>query len=423
MAVPSLSPLEVKDYTWRQAPEPGLWERRACGIENLDGLEIPNKKGHNDFYVSVTTQFHQKELTLSQIIRSFKKIWCQTRFQYPQVACAPVWRDGQLYLTHRAPADKEEAMKWVDRTVSVELSQRSAADVELDIEQKRRDSGNAAQPAGAITIHVLAHLPTINDYVANAKVVFLFHMNHIFFDGTGAYTLIGIVLEDLAADLSVTSEEMEVPEYLPLVKSIENLTPAFIEILNPEQSLSGPMYDAALAKALTETIASQASWGLKTNGSGDGIARNDFYTLSAMETQNIRVAAKKAGFNITHLAHAATFLVMLKLNPPTKSETASGNIDPFIGSYFALNDRRWIDKKFLDPRGRYLANCHGHGNIQVNDIRRFCLTADSTEEEICRCLATLAATIKSCYDEYIHRPCRVSAGLAFMEMLAGIVAS
>jgi hypothetical protein len=418
MALPRFTALDANTYKWRPASEPGAWERRACGIENLDGLEITNKKGHNDFCIAVTSQIHEPNLKLDQLVTAFKQVWRRTLFHHPQVACAPVWKDGQLFLTYQPPADEEEVAKWIEQTVNCEVKGKTAVEAQMHLEEERRRARGSAVPSRPVSIHIIPPVSTQNDTISYSDLTFLFHLNHIFLDGSGAYSLIGLVLQDLALELSSSRGS---PQQFKWEESIHRLPPAFINIIRPDQHTSGPPYDAALHQALADTMASQSSWGLKPTGTSSGAARNDFYIISAVHTDRIKSAARRAGFNIAHLAHAAVFLVGLRSNPPGKP--AESNARSFIASYFALDDRQFIDDKFQTHQKQYLPNCHGHGNILVDGIQEYVLGPLATPEEVCRKLVAIAKQLKHGYDACAQRPSRVTAGLALMEMLAGMIAA
>lgn len=418
MALPSFTPLDAQLYKWRPASEPLVWERRACGIENLDGLEIPNKKGHNDFFIAVTSHFNEPNLKLDQIVTALKQVWRRTLFHHPQVACSPVWKDGQLFLTYKPPADEEQVAKWIDHTVHCEIRGAIPVEVQQELEERRRRAGGSNLPSRPVSIHVIPPVSTQNDIISHSDLTFLFHLNHIFLDGSGAYSLIGLVLQDLALQVSTARGS---PQQFNWEESVHRLPPAFISIIRSDQHLSGPSYDTALHQALADTMASQSSWGLKPSGTSSGAARNDFHVISAAHTDRIKSAARRAGINIAHLTHAAVFLVGLRSNPPRKP--TESNARSLIASYFALDDRQYIDDKFQTHWKHYIPNCHGHGNIRVNDIHKYVLDPQAAPEEVCAKLIAIAKHLKHGYDACAQRPSRVTAGLALMEILAGMIAA
>jgi hypothetical protein len=411
----SFMPLDPSAYKWNKTTEGGTRERRACGIENLDGLEVPNKKGHNDFHIAVTSHFHDQNVNLDRLTQAVKQVWRRIRFYHPQIACAPAWKGGHLFLMYQHPGNDDEVMRWVDRTVYVELNGKGVLEVQQGLEKKRRAAGDLLESSNPASIHIIPPPLTSKDETSNVDVTFLFHLNHIFLDGSGAYTLIGLVLQDLALELSIPNRK---PTAFNWETSVEYLPPAFIEILTPDQNLSGPSFDKALQTAISDTVASQTSWGLKPSGTASGGAQNEFLVLSTAETDSIKSTAREMGFNITHLAHAAVFLVGLKANPPEE-----GSVRSSIASYFALDDRQHIDEKQSQHKRQYLPNCHGHGNIKVDNIQEYVLGQRATPAEIRRKLIAMTTEIKGGYDSCARRPCRVSAGLAFMEMLAGMLAA
>ena len=415
MALPPFAPLDVSSYKWHQTSQPGTWERRACGIENLDGLEVPNKKGHNDFHITVTSHFHDQSLTLDKLTGAIKHVWRRIRFYHPQIACAPLWRGGQLFLTYRGPENDDEVIRWVDQTVNIELSGKGALELQRGLEEKRRAAGSSIQSSDPASIYIIPSTSMAAGKTSSTDVTFLFHLNHIFLDGSGAYTLIGLVLQDLASELCSPAGR---PTPFKWENSVQYLPPPFIEVISPNQHLSGPSFESALQTALADTMASQSSWGLKPTGVVNGVARNEFLVLSTIETDRVKSAARKAGLNITHLAHAAVFLVGLEANPPTEGSQRSN-----IASYFALDDRQYINEKLSQHRRQYLPNCHGHGNIKLDNIQEYILGPRATPGDIRRKLIAVATKIKDGYDSCARRPCRVSAGLAFMEMLAGMLAA
>ncbi len=248
MEIPPLPPINLDEYRWKQSEtEPGLWQRRACGAEAIVGIESHNKRGENDLFTSATVQLSNGNLTLKQVQQAAQRAWLVLRSKHPQIACS-VAHDGQVkcLVQYRAPKDDKEAQGWAERTVIAKASKRGHLDVR-DVYIKDL-LANGPKSADATTIHIAASVPELESPLQDAEVSFVFHSNHLYYDGIGLREMIGAFFRDLAIELG---RDSSVPaEKVNWEKSVQNLTPACAELLGSGQEISGPSFDDALKDQL-----------------------------------------------------------------------------------------------------------------------------------------------------------------------------
>ena len=138
------------------------------------------------------------------------------------------------------------------------------------------------------------------------------------------------------------------------------------------------------------------------------------HTFTFEDSQRIIEAAEQRGLNVNHLTHAALFLALLRIHPPSSSESR-------IASHIAVDDRRILQGRFAPGQEPFFGNCHGHGSIRVDEIQQYTLPSSAGNKAIYSKLEDLARKLKAEYTKTIKEHCRVSAGVAFMETLAKLV--
>lgn len=102
-----MSSNKPEKYKWKQSDtDATLWQRRACGVEAVIGIEASNEPGHSDVFLSATVQLHSSSHTLSDVTEAARRAWLKLRFNYPQIACLSGY-DGEpnCSIQYRAPQD------------------------------------------------------------------------------------------------------------------------------------------------------------------------------------------------------------------------------------------------------------------------------------------------------------------------------
>lgn len=246
--MPPIPAINPDEYRWaRSETDPDLWQRRACGTEAIVGVEASNMHGENDMFYSATIEFHNTKYTLGDVEIAAPRAWQLLRLEHPEIACSTGY-DGQVkcLLQYRAPRNDQEAQQWADRTVLVEASDRAPSAIRDDIMAARKMDG--AGNADAATMYIAASVVDKSATIGSESVHFLFHTNHLYFDGIGLRQMACAFFRGLAAQLC---KNLASPfERLPWHQSSENLPPPIVELLNADQHISGPSFDDALQDLL-----------------------------------------------------------------------------------------------------------------------------------------------------------------------------
>jgi len=245
---PQLPTIDLDEYRWKQPEsQPGLWQRRACGAEAIVGVESRNKRGENDLFVSATVQLKDGKHSLKGVQQAAQRAWLVLRCQQPQIACS-VAHDGQIkcLIQYRAPKDNQEAQEWAERTIVAEASERSPLDVRDAHVKSLLTSG--PKSADATTIDISASVTDLDSLVGDAEISFVFHSNHIYYDGIGLREMIGAFFRGLA--IALGRDNLTSPAKIDWEKSAQNLNPAYAELLRSDQQISGPSFDDALKDQL-----------------------------------------------------------------------------------------------------------------------------------------------------------------------------
>ena len=196
-------------------------------------------------YITVDATLTRHDLTLQKLTEAAKEVWQQSRFEHPEIACKPVWEDTQCMLEYLVP-NPRELDDWIERSLHVEASARKPDDIYTEIGQRGSDD--------AVQVYVVAPSSTKTSSTVT-DLYFVFHLNHLFFDGTGAHLTVGHFLKKLARKLGRQSEQAA--DAFRWNESVKNLSPAFLAFLPESQRTSGPEFEAAAGRAFQQLMASQ----------------------------------------------------------------------------------------------------------------------------------------------------------------------
>lgn len=250
--LPPFPPIDLNSYKWNQAEgDPSLWQRRACGVEALVGIEKNMAKGEYDLFYALTAELHDKKHTLGHVKTAARAAWRLLRYQQPQIACTAA-SDHQIkaLLQYRVPKDDDEVMAWTERTVLVEASDRTPMEIRNANEEERKQKNLGASESA--TIYLAASVKDETTPLDATELRVLFRVNHVFFDGIGFRCMIACFFRGLAQQLSNNVAESNAS--LDWSTSAANLTPSYVNLLVPEQHISGPEYDSSLQQQAGELM-------------------------------------------------------------------------------------------------------------------------------------------------------------------------
>ena len=169
------------------------------------------------------------------------------RYDQPQIACSTT-HDGQVkcLVQYKVPKDDDDAQAWANKTILVEASDRSPLDVRDASVKTLLEHG--PRSAEATTIYIIASVPDLNAPIGDAELRFVFHSNHLYYDGIGLREMIGMFFRGLAVELG--KDPSTKPAAVDWAKSVDNLLPASALLMRADQEISGSSYEAALNEQL-----------------------------------------------------------------------------------------------------------------------------------------------------------------------------
>lgn len=247
---PPLPPLVPEDYQWKQSPaDPSVWRRRAIGTENVVGLQPSNKSGEYDLFLSCTAQLHSDGPTVTGLEQAIQKACLHIRSQHPEIAHTVLWDEaGSTWIQAHVTNDQAQLDAWARSVVIVETSNRSAADICNAIEEQRQM--NSPVDAKSVTIYVVAPVESRESALVDTTVQFLFHVNHLYFDGMSIRRLAGDFFHTLGTQLLAGSND----ENPALNSGPENLSPPVLDVLDRGQEISGSLFETHRAKYMETTM-------------------------------------------------------------------------------------------------------------------------------------------------------------------------
>lgn len=234
--LPGLPALTPKYFQWQQSPtDPGVWRRRAIGIEAVVGPRAKMERGDNDMYLMSSVRFHHQGLDLAELRQAVAAACIQMQHEHPVISHTTDWDEtGFPWIQHRGFKDKSEIEAWAAGIIKVEASGRQASELR-DENEKRRVTNNEGS-ARAFTAHLAAPVNSMTDPLGTEPVQFLFHANHIHFDGMGLRQFVGDLLRVLA---KVISHETSASPTDPT----PSLPPLILDCLGSNQQTSGMTFE------------------------------------------------------------------------------------------------------------------------------------------------------------------------------------
>ncbi|KAL8931766.1 MAG: hypothetical protein Q9216_007079 [Gyalolechia sp. 2 TL-2023] len=418
--IPPIAPIDPDSYKWKQLDtDPLVWQRRACGAEAIVGIQENMAKGEYDLFYATTVELHTKQHSLQDLKLAARAAWRLLRYQEPQIAGTAA-SDGQLkaLLQYRVPETEEEVNNWLERTILVEASDRSPMAIrDSQEEERKRENLGASESA---TIYLAASVPDETTPLADTELRFLFRINHLFFDGIGFRCMIASFFRGLAAELAKGSSTAG--DALDWKKSADHLRPAYINLLVPEQQVSGPEYDKSLQEQLGGLMRGLNNWGIEPKSYvGNGPSKTLWRTFTLDQSQQIVRAVKQRlgpGYTITHLGQSALLLALLKIHPPGP-EVGS---DQIYECSSPVNARRFIQEPYQSYREPYFPLCQANGFVIFEDIKSFAQEGERQDDKTKELLTRASKASKDGYAAILNRPHSLAVGTSIMEMITGLIA-
>ncbi|RFU73555.1 15-o-acetyltransferase [Trichoderma arundinaceum] len=427
--VRGMPPIKLDEYRWRSTPnDPTLRVRRACATEAMFGIEASNRRGENDFFIAVTIHFQassvaSRVLTLRDLERMTQSSLVQLRASQPQVAVNLSWdRQGKCMLQYRAPVDLNEACQWAASIVTAEASPCRLMDMRDHVEEKKRASGITARN-DAITIYISAPVSGLHSTLENSKLHYLFRFNHCLFDGIAAREIVRMFFQNLVSD--IYSDTLTTNRDIHWEQTISNLPPAFVELMDSEQDLSGSKFDrtvhdhmtlmkkkVAFHQCLLEYIEI-----FHIKRLSPARPQTEFYTFAETDSQSILSGIRtrlQPGHSITHLATGAVLLAL------TKGDIARNAT--IFSSISVIDGRRYLKEGYKQGEKLYIASCQTPAILVFENIDKLSISDISSKDEVRQKLKKATELAKECFASNLATPCKLSMSVPVMEFGAVLAA-
>ncbi|KAL8932764.1 MAG: hypothetical protein Q9211_006135 [Gyalolechia sp. 1 TL-2023] len=418
--LPPIPPLDPDSYKWKQLEtDPLIWQRRACGAEAGVAIEEKLAQGDYDLFYATTAELHVKDRSLRDVELAARAAWRLLRYQEPQIAGTAA-SDGQLMalLQYRVPESEEEVDNWLKRTILVEASDRSPTAIRDAREEKRKKNNLGASKSA--TIYLAASVPDEAAPVGDTELRFLFHVSHLFFDGMGLRCIIASFFRGLAAELAKGSSSAA--DALDWKKSADNLLPAYINLMVPEQHVSGPEFDQSLQEHLGGLMRAMNNWSIEPKSYiADGPSKTLWRTFTLEQSQQILQAVKQRlgpGHTITHLAQSAILLALLKMAPPGPDVGS----DQIYQCSTPVNARRFLQEPYQSYQKPYFPICHANGFVTFENIKSFAQEGQREDGKTKELLKRASTISKDGLAAILNRPHIVAISTSIMEMVTALVA-
>ena len=149
----------------------------------------------------------------------------------------------QSQVTH----DQAQLNTWAWSTMAVETSNHSAEDI-CNVVGKQCWVESPVE-AKSVATFMAASIDSIESVLGNTTVQFLFHVNHLYFDGISIDLLVGDFVHTLGAQLSARDNDRS----STVNSGPDNLSPPVLDILHPGWEVSGSQFEMYLATFMEST--------------------------------------------------------------------------------------------------------------------------------------------------------------------------
>lgn len=384
--IPQIDP---SSYTWFLHPIiPGLLLRQGLGPETKWSKQTPESR---QMHVTGVITFKIDNLSQSTFFQAAKKAWLRLRFLHPEIvqkSSGEYNEDGSVVMQCEIPQDERVAEDWLLRTFStgIDLIVKGDAEAMAAVEQEMRKQSVHTNPI-AVRLHVLSENPIVTPEdcqqrrasgdSSKYRAAFCFRADHGLTDGMGAYMIAGKYLKLLAEILGSKQEDKKID----WTKAIDRVPKPWVQMLNKQQKLKGPDFEAAVIENTEIVMASRKStWGLDIYPTSTYYPRSAHHSFSPIQSSSIlRSIKEKIGpaYSITHLGHAAMIMTLLRLKHPQSRPINQ----PDLVSPLFINGRRYLDPLQLNASD-HIPLCRAISGIEFRDVGRYILSPNANQGEI-----------------------------------------
>lgn len=240
--MPPIPPLVPAEFNWQtSSTDSTIRQRHSAGAETIVGLEKSNAAGANDLYLISSVQFADSALTLSKLKGKVERALVKHRFEHPEIGQTAAWEEGQLstLIQYKPLKSNEEALAWAQAIVHVRAGKENGLEIRTEHEIKRFQEQSG--PAKSVIIDIVAPVDGLDTPLGSTSVEFVFHTNHLYFDGISKRIFVG----DFFRYLAETTDEL--PE-LKWGEEVKNLGAPVLSLLKEGTPTTGPEFDATLGQ-------------------------------------------------------------------------------------------------------------------------------------------------------------------------------
>jgi hypothetical protein len=240
--MPPIPPLVPAQFDWQtSSTDSTIRQRRATGAESIVGLEKSNAAGANDLYLISSVQFADSNLTLSKLQGKIERALVKHRYEHPEIGQTGVWEEGQIsaLIQYKPLKSNAEALTWAQGIVHVRAGKENGLEIRTEHEIKRFQEKSG--PAKAVVVDIVAPVDGLDTPLGSTSVEFVFHTNHLYFDGISKRIFVG----DFFRYLAEATDEL--PEFA-WGEEVKNLGAPVLSLLKDGTPTSGPEFDGAFGQ-------------------------------------------------------------------------------------------------------------------------------------------------------------------------------
>ena len=412
--------IDIPKYQW-QPQTPDIYHRPFLGRESHWYNTQPENR---ELFLGIHIKLNLP-IALDEIVKAAGQGWLRLRIQHPELGLKTSPEiDGRGCMVCPLLYSSVSASQWLKRTLSRRFGQ-DAYDFEFAVSPEGQNGYRKEHARGSATLLLYAQTsPEEDDQVRDISL--LFRIDHTYTDGIGLRILANAFLNLLSRELD------EGPTGLPPWHfAARNLSPPWIEMMNEDQRTDD--FDQTIIKEEIELLQDHHQDNdigilLLPNEAGDYIPAYLFHPLTHHESITLLQTVKQKlgpSYTITHLAHAAFILAILRSNPPTDptpdktfndNDTIVPTHTPFI-SPLLTNARRYLDPE--NPQTKdYTPICQATGLIVFPDYQDLLIRDEISKEEKMTILLKACKASHASYQRIRERKSMLTESLVREELMA-----
>ncbi|KAK1984491.1 15-O-acetyltransferase Tri3 [Colletotrichum cereale] len=349
LALPSTS-LQAHDYRWRQAnatDPPRSWIRTAFGAEACFGrLRCLFRFGdHGTNFVTTTLHIRSTDISLAHLEYRIARALIHLRFLHPEVACKALRRlvdddpGCPPEVTYTVAKDAADVAAWASRTIHRAQPPRnghplvSAVDLRLS------------------SVTIFSVLDTYNETAelqVGSEVQLIFAFHPMIWDSVSSRIFVGDLLRYTGKLWSAGTPELDTLRQYNWGTETDNLTRPILDACGADVSAIGPAFANTRDEYIRKIRQGASGWGLPVDNA-QGEPKRIQQRIDKMDILGLKLAVVLQfgrDYTLTHLAHAAMLLALLRVSPrPTGLPSLAAVVSPIL-----VNGRRYLKGEDNDWR-------------------------------------------------------------------------